>query len=207
MASKTQSDLTGGSTELERGVAAGSSGDAESPPDREEIFDVLANERRRHVLAYLKQQEGGAVDFGTLVTHVAALENDIPVQQVTSTDRKSVYVGLRQTHLPKMDECGLVEYDSDRGTIELTAAAERARMYLEYVPEHDIPWCYHYLGISVLLGAMTALTWFGVAPFAGIDGMILAVLALAVFGISAVAHTVYTYRHKLGRSIDVDCDG
>jgi len=206
MGAKSQSEPPEGWTEQGPEITTEQTGDTESLPDQEEIFEVLANERRRYVLAYLEQQENSEVDLGTLVTNIAALENNIPVKQVTSSDRKSAYVGLRQTHLPKMDDYGFVEYDPDRGTVELTESAEQARMYLEYVPEHDIPWCYHYLGLSGLFSAMAALTVFDVSVFGGIDGMALAALALIVFGISAAVHTVYTYRHKLGRSIDVDCE-
>lgn len=206
MASRTQSKPPKGWAEQDLDSTAEQTGDNETVPDQEEIFEVLSNERRRYVLAYLKQQESDEVDLGTLVTNIAALENDTSVKQVTSSDRKSAYVGLRQSHLPKMDDCGLVKYDSDRGTVELTDAAERARMYLEYVPENDIPWCYHYLGLGVLFGAMTALTVFDVSLFGGIDGIALAALATLVFGISAAVHTVYTHRHKLDGSIDVECD-
>lgn len=207
MVSKTQSKPPKGWTEQDSEITAEQTDDSETLPDQEEIFEVLSNERRRYVLAYLKQHENGEVDFGTLVTNVAALENDTSVEQVTSSDRKSVYVGLRQSHLPKMDDYGLVEYDSDRGTIELTEAAEHARMYLEYVPENDIPWCYHYLGLSALFGVMAALRWFELPLFGEVGWIVLALLAPIVFGISAVVHTVYMHRRKLGRSIDVESEG
>lgn len=191
----------------EPSLAVDSGADEDSSPGQEEIFEVLSNERRRYVLGYLKQHENGAVDLGTLVNHVTALENGISLDEVESDARKSVYVGLRQTHLPKMDEYGLLDYDADRGTVELTDAAEQASMYLEYVPEHDIPWCHHYLGLSGLLGTIAMLAWFDVYPFTGLDGMAIAILAITVLALSAVVHTIYTYRHKLGRRIEFESRG
>lgn len=176
----------------------------ESSSDREEIFEVLSNQRRRYTLAYLKQSEDGRADLSTLATQVAAVENDVPADQVASEDRKSVYVGLRQTHLPKMDQYGLVEYDSDRGEITLTETAEKAHTYMEHVPEHDIPWSYHYFGLSVIMGVITALAWGDLGPFGELGGLTLAGLTIAAIGASAVAHTVYTARHRLDQTIEFE---
>lgn len=172
----------------------------DSELSRDELFEVLGNRRRQYVLASLKHSENGEIDFSELVTRVAALENEVPLDHVESDDRKSVYVGLRQTHLPKMDDYNLVEYDRDRGTVEIDDAAEKAQMYLEYVPENDIPWAHHYLGLSTILGVITALTWQGVFPFGNLDGMAIAVISVAVFGASAVVHSVHTRRNRLDRT-------
>lgn len=179
------------------------SGDDQGPT-REQIFEVLANERRRYVLGYLEHSDNGTVELRTLVTQVAALENDVPPGKLDSDDRKSVYVGLRQTHLPKMDQYNLVDYDPDRGEVELTDAARRAQLYLEYIPENDIPWAYHYVGLSVLLAIITGLVWLQVFPFAGLGGLVTAGLIVGAFGLSAVVHTVYTHRNRLGYSIQFD---
>ena len=176
----------------------------QSKPRREEIFEVLSNERRRYVLGYLKQHESGSVDLGTLVTNVAALENDVPVEQLDSSDRKSVYVGLRQTHLPKMDEYNLVDYDSQRGKVELTEGAEQAQMYLEYVPEHDIPWAYHYVGLSALMGLIVGLVWIGMYPFGNLSGIAVAIITIGIVGLSAAVHTVSMYRNKLEHAYDFE---
>lgn len=206
MVSKATADTT------RRGKPSGqvepaAAGETDPSPDQEQIFEILSNERRRYVLGHLKRCDDSVVDVGTLVTHVAALENDVPVEMVDSAARKSVYVGLRQSHLPKMDEYGLVDYDADRGEVQLTDAAEEARMYLEYVPANDIPWCYHYVGLSTITGLLAGLVWVGVWPFAGLGWFGLAVITIAVFGLSAVVHTVYTYRHKLGQEVDPETVG
>lgn len=207
MSSKATTDTTrrggpGGPT-----VELPAADETDPSPDREQIFEVLSNERRRYVLAYLKQDDDSVVDVGTLITHVAAMENDVGVDEVDSTARKSVYVGLRQSHLPKMDEYGLVDYDADRGEVQLTDGAEKARMYLEYVPENDIPWCYHYVGLSTIMGLLSGLVWGGVWPFAGLGWLELAVMTIVVFGLSAAVHTVYTHRHTLGHEGEPDAAG
>ena len=76
---------------------------------RDEIFDVLSNERRQCILHYLKKQYGRRVDLRELVNHVAAWENDIKLEQLDSAERKRVYTALRQSHLPKLEDSGLIE--------------------------------------------------------------------------------------------------
>jgi len=177
---------------------------AQSSSYQERIFEVLSNERRRYVLAYLKQRDHGRATLSTLATQVAAAENDVPPDRVPAQDRKSVYVGLRQTHLPKMDQYGLVEYDRDRGEIELTETAEQAHTYMEYVPEHDIPWSYHYFGLSAIMGVVTLLAWQGLGPFGELSGLTIATLAIAALGASALVHTIYTVRHRVDRAIEFE---
>ncbi|PSP49506.1 hypothetical protein BRC67_10995 [Halobacteriales archaeon QH_3_68_24] len=77
---------------------------AELPLDQ--VFEILKNKRRRTVLRYLKGRDG-PVALGDLAEEVAAVENDTPVAQVTSRERKCAYVGLYQCHLPKMDDMPL----------------------------------------------------------------------------------------------------
>lgn len=203
MASRTQTNTRtngddGPRSDVPRDLVAGSSS------RQEEIFEVLSNERRRYVLAYLKQRADGSADLSTLATQVAAVENDVPPDRVPSEDRKSVYVGLRQTHLPKMDQYDFVEYDRDRGEIELTETAEQAHTYMEYVPEHDIPWSYHYFGLSLIMGVITAFAWGDLGPFGELGGLTLAALTIAAIGASAVAHTIYTARHRLDQTIEFE---
>lgn len=175
--------------------------------DKEEIFEVLSNERRRNVLGYLQHQEKGKVELKELVTEVTALENSVSTEQITSDDRKSVYVGLKQIHLPKMEECNIIDYDANQGTVELTEDAEKARMYLEFVPKNDIPWSYHYLGVTVLMAAITGLAWLGWSLFGNLDGIVLAGIIVLVFGLSSLVHTLYTYRHRVERSYDFEAGG
>lgn len=85
----------------------------------DDIFDLLRNQRRRGVLRYLHDEADGTATLDELAEHIAAKENDIDISQLTSSQRKRVYIGLYQCHLPKMDELGVIAYDQNRGTIEL----------------------------------------------------------------------------------------
>ncbi len=103
---------------------------------KDEIFEVLYNSRRRIVLTYLIAHEGAAT-VGEMAEHIAAVENDTTVQQISSYERKRVYVGLYQNHLPMMDDVGVLEYDKNRGTVQLSACATQLEPYLDLTDEPD----------------------------------------------------------------------
>jgi hypothetical protein len=94
---------------------------------RDEVFELLSNRRRRDVLLYLDAQPDGTATLDTLAEHIAARENDVTVGQLSAAQRKRVYIGLYQCHLPKMDDLGVIEYDQDRGTVELQDISQFSR--------------------------------------------------------------------------------
>ena len=86
---------------------------------RDEMFDLLRNSRRRDVLLYLDSLDDGQTTISDLAERIAAKENDSTVEEVTSDQRKRVYIGLYQGHLPRLAEHDIIEYDQNRGTVEL----------------------------------------------------------------------------------------
>ncbi|MFC7046607.1 hypothetical protein ACFQH6_15405 [Halobacteriaceae archaeon GCM10025711] len=58
---------------------------------------------------------------------IAAWENGISADQVSSKQRRRVYTALHQTHLPRMVRQGVIEYDQNSKVIELTASAGQQR--------------------------------------------------------------------------------
>lgn len=111
-------------------------------------FDLLSNERRRLALQYLQERDE-PVSIGELATQVAAMENDIPVEEVDAQQRKRTYVSLYQTHVPKLAKANAVEYDSDEGIVALTPETRMVTSYLS--PRGmDEPWPWFYLGLSIV---------------------------------------------------------
>ena len=99
----------------------------------DETFEILKNSRRRDVLMYLAGAEDGTATLSELAEHVAAKENSIETDQLSSKQRKRVYIGLYQCHLPKLDDVGAIAYDKDRGTVEL----EKASQIFSYLKDVD----------------------------------------------------------------------
>ena len=163
---------------------------------RDELFALLSSARRRYVLQYLSRS-GGTADFEELTLSVAAWENEAEPEEIDETDRKRVYVSLYQTHLPRLEDNGVVEFDQDAGVI---SAGPHAREVARFIREDDDdadapsrPLLYGALGVVGL-----AVTVTDVGPFAGVpDVAVGAVLILALL----VLATVHYLRDAGGTSI------
>lgn len=142
------------------------------------IFEVLKNDRRRMVLECLKRK-GGSATLSDLAEEIAAMENGKDVSQIRSQERKRVYVGLYQCHLPKMDESEVINFDSDRGTVEVGPLADSCEDYLDKVTgERDNK-------KFALLAAGCALT---PAVAAVVGGPLLGVLVAMVLSIGVLVY-------------------
>jgi len=175
-----------------------STDDEDSDLSKTEIFDVLRNQRRRFVLQYLKRRET-PVELGPLATQVAAWEYDTTVDEVTSAQRKRVYTTLQQTHLPKMDEAGIVEYDSSRGTIHSTESAEDLSVYLEIVPGNEFAWREYYLSLGAVSCALVAALWGHIYPFTLVSDLVWATVIALLVTVSAVAQVYHERNMRLGQ--------
>ena len=100
------------------------------------VFDLLSNSRRRHVLRYLLT-ESPSTTLGDLAEYIAGIENEKPEQALSSAERKRVYISLYQSHLPKMDEAGVINFENDRKTVELTENAEAVTRFLPEQIENE----------------------------------------------------------------------
>lgn len=129
--------------------------EASDPPELtlDGLLEVAKNERRRRILQYLAAADG-AVAIGDLAEHLARLEYDCPDGGPTSTQRKRMYVGIYQGHLPKMNEMGVVEFDKDRGRVELGPHAGRVVRFIDRATGNEVPWPAFYLGEAALAAAL-----------------------------------------------------
>lgn len=80
---------------------------------KDAIYSLLSSARRRYVIQAMLNHEG-EYEFSRLVRTVAVREyGDSPDYR----QRKRIYVSLRQTHLPALDDAGVVQFNSDRGNV------------------------------------------------------------------------------------------
>lgn len=168
----------------------------ESPPmpqsdskslTQDTVYDLLSNARRRFVLSYLRDRDE-PVKLSDLSKEVAAWENETSVDDLTPQQTKRVYVSLYQTHIPKLDESGLVEYDRDSGDVQLTSNVAALDSYLPERDSRRIPWPRVYTAIAAAGLAIYAGVLLLPAVFSWVSMTLLNVLIVGVFGIVAVAH-------------------
>lgn len=154
------------------------------------VFDILRNERRRRVLEYLDGRDD-QVTIGELAERLAAIENDKPESQITSQERKRLYVGLYQCHLPRMGDAGAIEFDSNRGTVEPTP---HTASFLDHLPGDDTapdagrPWPLYYLSIAAGATGVLLADLAGLLPALLTTQVVLAVVVAAV-GLCAFYHS------------------
>ncbi|WP_135806124.1 DUF7344 domain-containing protein [Halorussus marinus] len=173
------------------------SGADSGEPSREEIFEIVSNQRRRHVVHYLHQRDR-PVELRELSTHLSAWENEEAPAEVTHDERRRVYTALRQTHLPKMDEANVVEYDADRSVIESSDGIEDVELYLDVVPDAEIPRSEYYLGLGAVCAALLTVAWVDIVPFNALPDMAWAGLCIASVIVSAAVDTYYERKRRLG---------
>jgi len=99
------------------------------------IFGLLCNPRHRYLLYYLVSVDGEVFELADAVTvvrnhEIAGTEMD------DHPSRKEVRTTLHHTHLPRLADAEILDYDPRQGTIRLTGYNE-AEEWLEYVESKE----------------------------------------------------------------------
>lgn len=135
---------------------------AEQVP-RDVVRKTIRNPRRRYVLYYLDTKDG-TVPLDELVSQIAKWEIDAPASEITSQQRKSVYSSLHQTHLPKLEDLGLVTYDVAERTVSGTDLLDRISVYCAANLEPSTRWPKLFLGFAAANGFLVPLVRAGPIP-------------------------------------------
>ncbi len=162
----------------------------------DEVFALLSNERRRNVLRHLSTN-GGEVRLRELATSIAAEENDVDPVEVTYAQRKRLYTSLYQSHLPRMERSGVIEYDRNSGAVTLSPAADTFDAYLEVVGDDEFTWSEFYLGLAGLFAAVTLAYATGTPPFGAIPATVVMISFVLLLVGSALVHVRYTRERRL----------
>lgn len=159
------------------GIASTSSGSI----DPGEVHDILRNDRRRRVIKQLQQQLE-PVSLRELSERIA--EHESGESPAPRKLRESVYNSLHQTHLPKLDDRGIIEYDKDRKTVRLRDGARHIDVYMEVVTKYGITWAtfYRTLGVLALVGVVAVRA--GVPVISDIPTLAWATVFLGIFAVA-----------------------
>ncbi|ELZ95314.1 hypothetical protein C440_09557 [Haloferax mucosum ATCC BAA-1512] len=175
-------------------------GESAAEPTRDDVFEALSNRRRRYALHYLKQLDAdGPVELSAVSAQVAAWERGTDPQQLSYDDRKNVHTALYQFHAPKMDELGLINYDTCRGTVELTDAGRELDVYLQTATGTDAPWSVYFLFLSLGTTTLVGAVWLGFYPFSLVSGVAWAELVAVSFLVSSA---VFAYHDRYSVSVN-----
>jgi hypothetical protein len=169
-----------------QGVRQSGGDSADGELDEADIHDVLRNDRRRLVIERLQSTDDGSETVRELSERIATAESgeSPPPRNI----RQSVYVSLHQTHLPKLDDLGIVEYDSDSKQVRLAEGADEVAVYMEVVPREGISWAEYYLGVGLLGLGLAVAVVAGVPVLSGTLGTVLVALVFVVLVASSLYH-------------------
>ncbi|MFC6797277.1 MULTISPECIES: hypothetical protein [unclassified Haladaptatus] len=172
------------------------------PLDKDVIFEILKNRRRRDALRYL-EQNGGTARLDELAEYIAAKENNITVMELSSDQRKRVYIGLYQCHLPKMDSAGIIAFNKNRGTIQLLESAGQLDPYLmETQTESPSSIGKYVLAMAITIGLGVSAALIGISPFTSIPGLWWAALSTATL-VAVTGVQLYTEYSPEGRVFEL----
>ncbi|ESS07394.1 MAG: hypothetical protein A07HB70_00344 [uncultured archaeon A07HB70] len=172
--------------------------DAPAGPDddrigRDELFKLLGNERRRHVVEFLDGRDD-PVTLDRLATHVAGLENDCAPEAVTERQHKRVYTSLQQTHLPRLGKAGAVEFDKDRGTVAPSDTLTEMTLHLDVVSAGGVPESVGYLVGAGCSAALSLAVLLDVPLVSAVSPLWWAALVLCSFALVAGVRRVLQAR-------------
>lgn len=157
----------------------------------DELYHTLQCERRRLALRHLLDREG-PTDVDALATAVATAERDTSADALSDEQRQRIRLDLYQSHLPKLDDLGLVVYDQSRNLVEPTPAIDALEPYLdEGAPDVDDGtstdddarnWTEYYAGAS-----FASMTLLGVAALGSLSPVVLSFRLVAALVTTAFA--------------------
>mgnify|MGYP002761021882 CR=1 FL=1 len=142
-----------------------------------EILEVLRNRRRRLVIYYLLDN-GGEAAVGELTEYVAVDEYDTSTDEMSSDQRKRVYTGLYQFHLPRLDEIEVIDLDTEANVISLGAKATAIEPYLPR--ESNSTTAHIELAIALFVSPLVTLGVLGVGPLDAVPLLLWAGLTILV---------------------------
>lgn len=159
------------------------------------IHFLLSNPRRRHAIRYLENHPG-TVTVRELSEAIAEIETG---QSPAPRDvRETVYISLTQSHLPALDERGVIEFDGVNMQVVPLPRSRDVRLHMEVVTKYGITWAeyYRYLGILGLFVVVAALT--DVPAISTVDPLLWTSGFLALFALST-AYQLWKERYAILR--------
>ncbi len=151
----------------------------------EELYDALANDRRRACVREIAAREGW-VNVNDVAEAIAEREAE---GEPPSAD--SIYISLIQVHMPKLDEYDIVAYDDDDQIVIPDEAFAETIDCLEYHSDQGAG----AIGFSQKVGFVTALGLLVAILIPTIRGPVLG--AVLIVQLAAIASTVDDVRDTL----------
>lgn len=87
------------------------------------VFDLLADQRRRYVLACLLDNTQ-SMALTDLAEDVAVRENEGTLTEIPEEEVQAISTSLYHIHIPKLVDAGAVEYDRNRDLVRISESTD-----------------------------------------------------------------------------------
>ncbi|WP_449406475.1 DUF7344 domain-containing protein [Natronorubrum sulfidifaciens] len=172
------------------------------------MFHLLQTNRRRDTIRYLLELDDESVRMRDIAEHVAALEHETTVRELTSAQRQRVYIPLYQSHLPKLDKKGVIEYNKSRGIVRSTDRLEIFRPHLEPYDDAasadaDRSIAVHFVNdyYATAIAASTSLLVASMLGLLALPGVMLGTIITILFVLATIG-TSYGYSFPWARTTE-----
>ena len=108
----------------------------EGPPSPDGLLSAVAHEYRRATLELLQGASDETLAYDALVDGVADRVRDEDAARASDDHRRRVRIALHHTHLPKLEEAGMVDHEAHTGHVQFVGG-ELERELLSLVEPDD----------------------------------------------------------------------
>ena len=99
--------------------------------EQDHVYAAVGHSRRRYLCyALFGKTEWSLTE---LATKTAALEQDVPEHEIQETQREQMYISLYHTHVPKLAEAGVLEFDENAEMIRADRNIDQVLTVLEAI--------------------------------------------------------------------------
>ncbi|WP_254811009.1 DUF7344 domain-containing protein [Natronosalvus amylolyticus] len=101
------------------------------------VLSAVADEHRRAILDALDTASEKTLEYDVLVDRVADRVRDDDTKRESAEHRQRVRITLHHTHLPKLDEARIIDYEAETGRVQFIGG-ELERDLLTLVESYDV---------------------------------------------------------------------
>ncbi|WP_249361501.1 hypothetical protein [Haloterrigena sp. H1] len=126
-----------GTRDIQSIDAVSDSSGCERPISPDTILSAVANEHRRAILDALDNASEKTLEYDVLVDRVADRVRDEDAKWESDEHRQRVRIALHHTHLPKLDEARIIDYEGETDNIRFIGG-ELEQKILTLVEPYDV---------------------------------------------------------------------
>ncbi len=100
------------------------------------LLDLCRDQHRRIVVATLAREKR-SLTVNDLTEAIINQNHHVPVTEISEEDTREIRLSLHHTHIPKLADRSLIEYDQERQLVEPTSQFDQLEPQLSAIIDAD----------------------------------------------------------------------